>query len=58
MVKNLPAMQETRVRFLGQEHPLEKGLASTPALLPGEFHEQRGLVGYSPWGLKELDTVE
>ena len=25
MVKNLPAMQETLVRFLGQEDPLEKG---------------------------------
>ena len=28
MVKNLPAMQETRVRSLGQEDPLEKGMAS------------------------------
>ena len=27
MVKNLPAMQETRVRFPGQEDPLEKGMA-------------------------------
>ena len=26
-VKNLPAMQETRVQFLGQEEPLEKGMA-------------------------------
>ena len=25
LVKNLPAMQETQVRFLGQEDPLEKG---------------------------------
>ena len=25
LVKNPPAMQETRVRFLGQEDPLEKG---------------------------------
>ena len=25
MVKNLPAMQETKVRFLGQEDPLKKG---------------------------------
>ena len=25
LVKNLPAMQETPVRFLGQEDPLEKG---------------------------------
>ena len=28
MVKNLPAMQETQVSSLGQEHPLEKGMAS------------------------------
>ena len=28
MVKNLPAMQETQVRFLGQEYPLEKGYSS------------------------------
>ena len=27
-VKNLPAMQETRVRFLGQEDPLEKEMAT------------------------------
>ena len=30
----------------------------TPVLLPGEFHGQRSLVGYSPWGSKELDTTE
>ena len=28
----------------------------TPVLLPGKFHGQRSLVGYSPWGRKELDT--
>ena len=26
--------------------------------VPGEFHEQRSLVGCSPWGHKELDTTE
>ena len=26
--------------------------------LPGEFHRQRSLAGYSPWGLKELDMTE
>ena len=30
----------------------------TPVLLPGESHRQRSLVGYSPWGRKELDTTE
>ena len=28
MIKNLPAMQETQVRFLVQENSLEKGLAT------------------------------
>ena len=34
MVKNSPAMKETRVRSLGQEDPLEKEMATTPVLLP------------------------
>ena len=57
-VKNLPARQETRVRSLDWEVPLEKGMASTPVFLPGEFHGQRTLVDYSPCGHKELDTTE
>ena len=32
-VKNLPAMQETRVRSLGQEDPLEKGMATHSTIL-------------------------
>ena len=30
----------------------------TPVFLPGESHGQRSLVGYSPWGRKELDIIE
>ena len=30
----------------------------TPVFLPGEFHGQRSLAGYSPQGGKELDTTE
>ena len=30
----------------------------TPVFLPGEFHGQRRLAGYSPWGRKELDMTE
>ena len=30
----------------------------TPVLLPGKFHGQRSLVGYSPWGHKESDRTE
>ena len=43
---------------LGQEDPLEKAIElPTPVFLPGEFHGQRSLVGYSPGGLKESDTT-
>ena len=52
-VKNLPAMLEPWVRSLGQEDPLEKGMASV--YLPGEFHGQRSLMGYSPCGRKGSD---
>ena len=30
----------------------------TPVFLPGKSHEQKKLVGYSPWGWKESDTTE
>ena len=30
----------------------------TPVFLPAEFHAQRNLVGYSPWGLKGQDMIE
>ena len=30
----------------------------TPVLLPGKYHGQKSLVGYDPWGCKELDTTE
>ena len=30
----------------------------TPVFLPGKFHGQRSLLGYSPWGLKKLDMTE
>ena len=31
---------------------------STPVVLPGKFHGQRNLAGYSPWGLKESDVTQ
>ena len=37
LVKNLLAMQETWVRSLGWEDPLEKRKLLTPVFLPGEF---------------------
>ena len=57
MLKNLPAMQETRVQLLGQEDlPLEKERAIHSSILAGKSHGKRSLVGYNPWGHKESDT--
>ena len=40
------------------EGPLEKEWLPAPVFLLGEFHGQRSLAGYSPWGCKESDTIE
>ena len=51
-------MQETWVRSLGLDDPLGDGNENhTPGFLPGEFHGQRSLVGYSPWGHRESDMT-
>ena len=42
----------------GSKRSLEKGVEPTPVFLPGEFHGQRSLACYSPWGCKESDTAE
>ena len=42
----------------GQEDPLERERLLTPVFLSGEFHGQRSLAGYSPWGHKEPDMTE
>ena len=47
-------MQETWVQFLGQEDPLRREWPPAPVFLPGEFHGQRSLVGYSPWDHKDM----
>ena len=60
MVKNLPTMKEKRVSSLDWEDPLKKGMATHSSIylenifqyLPGKFHGQRSLAGYSPWGGK------
>ena len=38
--------------------PWRRDQLPTPIFLPGEFYGQRNLVGYIPWGHKELDTPE
>jgi len=52
MVKNLPIMQETWVRSLGWEIPLENEMAITPIFWPGEFHGQ----AEEPSGLQSLGS--
>ena len=37
---------------------MRKAWQSTPIFLPGEFHGQRSLVVYNPWGHKESDMTE
>ena len=59
MVKNLSAVQETGFDPWVGKIPWRREWLPTPVFLPGEFHRQRSLMGYSPpWGLKELDRTE
>ena len=54
-VKSLSHVQRLQCRRPGFNPRVWK---PTPVLLPGESHGQRSLVGYCPWGHKELDTSE
>ena len=56
-VKNLSTMQGTWVRSLGQEDPLEKGMATHSSILAWRIPWTEE-PGYSPWGHKESDTTE
>ena len=38
--------------------PWSRKWPSIPVFLPGKFHGQRSLAGYSSWGRKESDTTE
>ena len=54
IVKNLPAMWETQVQFLGWEDPLEKGTAAHSSVLAWRIPQREG---YIPWGHKESHTT-
>ena len=58
MVKNLPATWEKRAQSLGQEDPLEKGMATHSGILAWRIPWTGEPAGYSPWGCKELDMTE
>ena len=54
MVKNLPAMQETRVWFLGREDPLEEGMATYSSILAMD----RRACWVTVYGVTESATTE
>ena len=60
MVKNPPAMWETRVQSLGWENPLEENMATHSSILAWRIPMDRGAwrATYSPQGCKELDMTE
>ena len=61
VVKNLPANAgdlKDAGSIPGQEDPLEEDMTIHTTVLAWEIHGQKSLVGYSPWGCKELDTTE
>ena len=54
MVKNLPAMQETQVRSLDWEDPLEKETAAHSSILALEISCAEGLGGLRPMGSQRI----
>ena len=58
MLMSLLAVQETWVRSLGQEDPLEKGVTTHSSILAWRIPWTEDVVGHSPWGCKESDTTE
>ena len=57
LVKNLPAMQETWVRFLGQEDPLEKEMAIQSSILAWKIPRTEDPGRLQSMGLQESDTT-
>ena len=57
LVKNLPAMQETWVRFLGREDPLEKEMALHSSILAWKIPWTEEPGGLQSMGLQESDTA-
>ena len=58
VVNSLPSRWEIGFDLLVGKIPWRREWLTTPVLLPGEFHGQRSLVGYSPWGHEESDTID
>ena len=58
LVKNLPAVQETWVRFLGREDPLEKEMATHSSILAWRIPRTEEPGGLQSMGSQESDTTE
>ena len=58
MVKNLPAMQKTRLQPLGQEDPLDKGMATHPRYTCLEKSMDRGASSATVHRVTELATTK
>ena len=56
LVKKLPVTWKFTLWF--GKIPWRRERLPTPVFWPGEFHGQSSLVGYCPWGCKELDITE
>ena len=57
-VKVLPARQQMQINAWVGKISRRRAWLPTPVFLSGEFHGQRSLAGYIPWGHKELDLIE
>ena len=57
LIKNLPTMQETRVRSLGQEDALEKEMAAHSSILPWRIPWTDEPGGLQSMGSQESDTT-
>ena len=58
IAKNPPEMQRPGFSSLVGKIPWRRAWQPTPVFLPGEFHGQRSLVGYSPRDRKESGMTE
>ena len=56
LVKNLPAMQQTCVQFLGQEDPLEKEIETHSSILAWRIPWREEPGGFQSMGSQESDT--
>ena len=58
MVKHPPQSRRPGFESWVGKIPCRREWLATPVFLPGEFHRQRSLAGYSPRGYKESNMTE